>query len=197
MKFSRLWLLFGLVLILSISLVFGILSKETQRPNNESKIGFSQLFSSSMKMVTNITLILNYNNGENVTFHNLTLIGDISPYNATVVALGDGNIDKYFTSKGVFVKGMRINSVWYNGGQEIFWLCYVNGVLIGVSSSVFQLANNSIVEWRFTSQNPYSSNQGPNDMFWTYFSILLGIIAIATVGLIIIMKINIKKKQLN
>ena len=33
----------------------------------------------------------------------------------------------------------------------------------GISSSVFELNNNSIVEWKFTSGNPYGNDGDPND----------------------------------
>jgi len=189
MKFSRLWLLFGVIFILSIVLVFGILRPGTQTIKNEDKIEISQFHFTIVKMVSNITLIINYHDGENVTFYNLTLIGDISPYNATVVALGDKNISKYFAINGVFVKGMCITNIWYiNGDQNRNWLYYVNGGFPGVSSSILQLNNNSIVEWRFVAGNPFKNDSGPENTFWIYLGIFSGIAVALTAGLILIAK---------
>jgi len=189
MKIIRLWLLVSLVFILSISTVFVAVSTGVQYPDKENKIGISQFYSSSVKMVSNITLILNYHDGENATFHNLVLVGDISPYNATIVAIGDENITRYFATNRVFVISMRINGLWYtNGDQMRNWLYYVDGTFPGVSSSVLQLNNNSIIEWRFVGGNPFNNNPGSDDTFWIYIIVIIGIIAAITIGLILIAK---------
>ncbi len=189
MKYTRLWLFLGVVFIVVILSVFGIISMSTQRTNTGVLIKDSQFTSSSTKYVSNVTLILNYHDGENVTFLNITLIGDISPYNATIISIGDENISKTFAINGVFVTGMRINTIWYtNGDQSRNWLYYVDGTFPGVSSSILQLNNNSIVEWRFVGGNPYNPDTEPDNTFWIYLGIFSGLAAAVAVGLIFIAK---------
>jgi hypothetical protein len=189
MKYTRLWLLLGVVFILIIPLVFGIIGMGTQRADTGVLIEDSQLASSSMKNVSNITLILNYHDGQNVTFSNITLIGDISPYNATINSIGDENITKYFAINGVFVSGLRINSIWYtNGDQSRNWLYYVDGTFPGISASVLELNNNSIVEWRFVAGNPFNPDTDPDNTFWIYLGVFSGVAAAVAVGLILIAK---------
>jgi len=189
MKFTRLWWLFGVVFILMIPSIFGIISIGTQRVDIRIPIEVSPLYSSSVKYVSNITLIINYHDGENVTFSDITLIGDISPYNATVIMLGHENITEYFAINGVFVTGMCINTIWYtNGLQSRNWLYYVDGTFPGVSSSFLQLNNNSIVEWRFVGGNPYNPDTEPDNTFWIYLGIFSGLAAAVAVGLIFIAK---------
>ena len=161
----------------------------TQRTDTGVLIKDSQFTSSSTKYVSNITLILNYHDGENVTFSNITLIGDISPYNATLISIGDENITKYFAINGVFVSGLRINSIWYtNGDQSRNWLFYVDGTFPGVSASVLELNNNSIVEWRFVAGNPFNPDTEPDNTFWIYLGVFSGVAGAVALGLILIAK---------
>jgi hypothetical protein len=189
MKFTRLWLFLGVVFILIIPNVFGLISIGTPNADTRIPIDRSELSAMSTKYVSNITLILNYHDGENVTFSDITLIGDISPYNATIVAIGDENITRYVLTNGVFVTGMRINSNWYtNGDGSRNWLYYVDGTFPVVSSSVQQLNNNSIVEWRFVAGNPYNPDGEPDDTFWIYLGIFLTVAVAITIGIILIAK---------
>ena len=189
MKFTRPWLVLGVVFILLVPLLFGIFSTGTQRADTKLPIEGSQLSAASTKFVSNITLILNYHDGENVTFSSITLMGDITPYNATIISIGDENITKYFAINGVFVTGLRINSTWYtNGDQARNWLFYVDGTFPDVSASVLELNNNSIVEWRFVAGNPYGDDTEPDNTFWIYLGIFSGVAAVVAVGLILIAK---------
>jgi hypothetical protein len=48
------------------------------------------------------------------------------------------------------------------------------------------LNNNSIVEWRFVAGNPFEGNPGPENAFWVYLGIFLGIAVALAVGLILL-----------
>ncbi|MFX1294399.1 MAG: DUF4430 domain-containing protein [Promethearchaeota archaeon] len=134
--------------------------------------------------MTNITLILNYQDGKNVTFYNLTLIGDITPFNATIVAIGENNISYYEAFNGVFVKGLYINGTWYmNGNGNRNWLYYVNGQLAGVSCSKLELKNDSIVEWIFKGGNPFDKNNKITGLFWLCTGLAIGIVAACGIGI--------------
>lgn len=179
----------GVIVVMLMPLLFYSLNLASNTFNTRDLDGTRIIQSSEPKIITNITLILNYNDGQNVTYTNLTLMGDISAYNATVFAIGKENIDEYWAINGVFIKGMKINDIWYingNGGRN--WLYYVNGIFAGVSSSVVRLANDSIVEWKFIAGNPYSNDPDPDGDFWVYTGIILGIAAVCVVGIIFIVK---------
>ncbi len=187
MKKSNSRAMYGIVVLLTILILFYIptspRSKSNFIPLNEKRC----IYTTDIKNVTNITLILNYHDGENVTYNSLSLISDISPYNATLVALGDINIDAIWALNGVFIKGLKINGTWYrNGDDGRNWLYYVDASFPGVSSSVYELNNNSIVEWLFTGGNPYGDES--TDDLWLYLGILLGVVAACAIGLFLIMK---------
>lgn len=189
MKFTRLWLFFMVVFILLIPSVVGISSMGTHRADTGVLTADSQLIPFSAKFVSNITLIINYHDGANVTFSNITLIGDISPYNATIISIGNENISKIDAINGVFVKGMRINSIWYTNGDDARnWLYYVDGMFPGVSASILELNNNSIVEWRFVTGNPFDPDPEPDNTLWIYLGIFSGVVAAVAIGLVLIAK---------
>ena len=189
MKKTHSQTLFGAVILLITLVLFSIPISPQLRSNSIPLDESSYIDTTEIKNVTNITLILNFHDGENITFYGLSLIGDISPYNATIVALGDVNIDEYWAVNGVFVKGLRINGTWYrNGDDGRHWLYYVDASFPGISSSVYELNNDSIVEWKFTSGNPYGNGDDLNDDFWLYFGIVLGVAAVCALGLYLITK---------
>ncbi len=188
MKKFRAYMFLGVIVVMLMPLLFYSLNLANNTINTRDLDGTRIIPSSEMKMISNITLILNYNDGQNVTYTNLTLMGDISAYNATVFAIGKENIDEYWAINGVFIKGMKINEIWYingNGGRN--WLYYVNGIFAGVSSSVVRLLNNSIVEWKFVAGNPYP-DPDPDGDFWVYTGIIIGVAAVCVVGIIFIVK---------
>ena len=189
MKRTNIWRFLGLVFILTIPLIIFNFSSSSYRVKSINADLKGEFFPLITKKVSNITLILNYNDGENITIYNITLIGDISPYNATLVVLGDQNINEYWAINGVFVKGLRINGTWYtNGDNGRNWLYYVNGILPGVSSSVFELTNDSVVEWRFTAADPFQGQPNLNGDFWLIAGIVIGVIGLCAVAIILIIK---------
>lgn len=189
MKKPHIWMLFGIIFVLFSALMW-ININSTEFQIDYSELNYNPNFEMSQtKMVSNITLILNYYDGDNVTFSDITLIGDISPYNATLVSLGDTNIDKYWAINGVFVKGLRINGTWYvNGNDGRNWFYYVDDVLPMMSSSVYELDNNSIIEWKFKSGSPFQGAIDPNDDFWFYTGLFIGITILCVIGIIFVVK---------
>lgn len=189
MKRSRIWMLLGVVLILfTYIIVYGLNSAKSGLDNRNYDL-MNDINSLETKNVSNITLILNYYDGENVTYTDISLIGDISPYNATLVILGIDNIDEYWATNGVFIRGLRINSTWYtNGDGGRNWLYYINGILPGISSSEYELNNDSTVEWKFTGGNPFQDGNDPNDDSLLYTGLFIGIVIICAIGLFFFIK---------
>ena len=189
MKNSHFWVTFLVVAILSMPLLFYIMNPAISMQNNQQSNTNRHLDVLETKNVHNITLILNYNDGENVTFYDLTLIDDITPFNATCVAIGEENISYYTAINGIFVKGLHINNTWYNNGAENRnWLYYINGQLSGVSCSVYELSNDTVIEWIFKGGNPFDEDPGTNDNFWLYFGLFVGIGVVCAAGIFLILK---------
>jgi hypothetical protein len=190
MKRSHIWILFGIVFLLTIPLLFYSFNMAMIQID-EQKIGCrSGIILTNADIVTNITLIFNYNSGENITFHNITLFGDTSAFNATIVSIGLENISYYSAINGVFVKGLRVNGTWYiNQPTGHNWLYYVNGQLVGLSCSALKLNNNWVMQWVFKSGNPFTGDTDPNnDEFWLYTGLFLGIAIACVVGIYLIIK---------
>ncbi|HUX99255.1 MAG TPA: DUF4430 domain-containing protein [Candidatus Deferrimicrobium sp.] len=189
MKRSQVWILLGLILVLSVPFLSYSLNLAIFRLDKQSSEINYNMICSNVDNVSNITLILNYNDGENITFNNIALIGDISPFNATIVSIGLENISYYTAINGVFVKGLCINGIWYmNQPTGRNWLYYVNGQLAGISCSILKLNSNSVIEWIFKSGNPIGEDTDPNDDFWLYAGIFIGIAAICVVGIYLIIR---------
>ncbi|MHA1276247.1 MAG: DUF4430 domain-containing protein [Candidatus Helarchaeota archaeon] len=189
MNKSRKLTLLGLVVILAIPLLEYSTNHTNSHNFNPTMRPDLPLNLLTTKQVTNITLILNYNSGTNLVFYNISLIGDITPFNATITAIGLENISYYTAANGVFVKGLHINGSWYvNNPSGQNWLYYVNGQLAGVSCSVLELQDNWVVEWVFKSGNPFSEDPALKSDFWLYFSIFAGICTICIIVIVLVVK---------
>ena len=189
MKKSRNLILFGLALILTVHLFYYAMDFALYSENNQITSQTTGLNQLTDQTVTNITLIINYNDGENINFYNMNLIGDITPFNATIVAIGLENIEYYTAINGVFISGLRINGTWYsNNPSGDNWLYYINGQLVGVSCSKIDLSDDWVVEWVFKSGNPFAEDPGLNEDFWLYLCIFIGIGAVCAIGISVLVK---------
>lgn len=179
--------LWGLLLILLILLLMTKVHFHNVTGNLTRFDATNEFIQCQTEIVGNITVIFNYNNGQNVTFSNLTLVNDITAYDATVMAIGKDNISEYWAINGVFIKGFYINNQWYmNNPSGQNWLYYVNGVLVPVSCSVLELQNHSIIEWRYTGGSPFSDDSSSQADFWLYFGIFLGVVALCISTILVI-----------
>ena len=179
----------GLIVILSMLLVLNSINTNKDCYINRVSDGNCCITPSETDIITNITLILNFHDGENVSFYDITLVDDITAFNATIVAIGEENISYYSAINGVFITGMCINGTWYtNGDGSRNWLYYVNGLFAGISCSFYELNNDSVVEWVFKGGNPYDGNGEPNKFFWLYTGIFIGVAVACGLGIYFIIK---------
>ncbi len=176
-----------LIVVISMTLVSYIQNPSNLGSNYRIPDNNCLTISSPTKCVENITLILNITDGDTSIFHQLTLEGDITAFNATIVGIGEENINYYSTAAGVFVKGMSINNTWYSDTGSHFWLYWVNGIFGGISCSKFEITNNSIVEWKYTGENPYEGEPTEGE-FWFYIALFSGIAIACGLAIYLIIK---------
>jgi hypothetical protein len=98
----------------------------------------------------NVTVVMeygrDYGKGVNETHSHLDF-----PQGATVfdALLNVSTVEYQYSGQLVLVTG--INNVHNDAGMNLFWLYYVDGVLGPVASNIYNLGNNSLVEWRYQS----------------------------------------------
>ncbi len=99
--------------------------------------------------VYNLTLIINYNNGTNVTYSNCTLNNSYTSAFDLLRAYArvDFYCQKFGQRNSFFVTA--IDGRAQNSAEGRYWQYWVNGLYAQVASNVYVCHDNDVVEWRY------------------------------------------------
>jgi hypothetical protein len=151
---------FGIIIIASI-VGFYILTNKTNNNQNQDETGTNNQTEmcewdndpfrlNYPQTVSNLTLIINYNNGTTISYSNCTLNNS---YTSAFDLLRAYARVEFYCQKFGQRNSFFVTSVDGRAQDAVegrYWQYWVNGVYAQVASNVYVCQDNDVIEWRYT-----------------------------------------------